>query len=214
MLFQLNELKLGYPDFFYSTRKIISKLSLSELCGMVASFDEIRATAKSLLDAADVVAKMASGKSAVEIIGDSGTGLDNLDFLSDCLRDIGRAPKYVVVDSKGRKLDISELSDEELKRLPEGVGDAIKKASFNRHNVGTLTEAVATMIKNIAESGRTWDYCAHCGQMFPLSPGQLRKVKREFKRYCSQRCKSSAATKKYRLAKTITHRADEGRQLI
>jgi hypothetical protein len=198
MLLQLNELKPGYPDFFYSTRKIINRLSFSDLRGMVASFDEIRATAKSLLDAVDVIAKMVSGKSAVEIIGDSGIGLDSLDFLSDCLRDIGRAPEYVVVDGTGRRVDTNELSDEELKRLPEGVGDALKKASFNRHNVGTLTEAVASMIKNIAESGRTWDYCAHCGQMFPLSPGQLRKVKREFKRYCSARCKSSAATKKYR----------------
>jgi hypothetical protein len=75
--------------------------------------------------------------------------------------------------------------------------DVISALTADYH-FGTLTEAVAAMIKNIAESGRTWDYCAHCGRPFSLKPGQLRDRGQGYRLFCSPECKNAGAQKRNR----------------
>lgn len=184
------------------THDIIENL-LSEgipIRGMVASFREIREVAEIFIDTVNTIASMTSEKSTAEIFEHSHIGLSGLNFIGDCLKDIERAPGYILVDEMGRQIIEERLTYEEYKRLREGVGEKLLLRSLKPTRHGTLTEAVAAMIKNIAESGRTWDYCAHCGRLFPLSPGQLRKVNPDFNHYCSPQCRSGASSKRNRQA--------------
>jgi hypothetical protein len=193
----------GSSDAAYSIKRIMASLISKRVLirGLIVSFDEIRGVASMLLASVAAVEGMASGKPAVEIIEDSG-GLGCLNYIGECLKNIGRAPRYIMIDETGRETDTRNLLGSYLwEELPEGIKDEALfayKNSFNGSSSGTLTEAVAAMIKNIAESGRTWDYCAHCGRLFPLRPGQTRDRRGEYRLYCSPRCKNAGAQKRNR----------------
>lgn len=183
--------------------------------GVVVSLSEIRATATRLHEVQKVIRAIGEGVSVSDLseLVDRqelpSFPIQRLRYIEYCLRDSGLlgisltlvdAEQSVVVDGDYRleDLEVSVLAGEaETDALRQwNMLSAILDA--RPKEFATLTEAVAWGLRNLAIENRKWAYCDKCGNVFPLTPGKMRKVKKQQGTYCSDSCRNATAQKRYR----------------